>query len=328
LLRRAIRFPRRNFLKIAVGAAALPAVLGNARAQDYPMRPVRVIVCFPAGTATDIVARVACRSLSERLGREFVVDNRPGAAGNLGTELVVHAAADGYTLLLVDAPNAVNASLYTDLSFNFIRDVAPVAGIGRVPFVMVINPSLPVKTIPEFIAYAKANPGKINMVTGGNGTATEVFGELFQMMTEVRLVKVPYRSDYMADLLGGRVQLVFGPLPSLLANIRNGKLRVVGVTTAARSPVLPDIPAIGEFVHGYEASGWYGLGAPSATPSAIVDKINNAVDASVADPQTRARLIALGAEPMSMTPAEFGKFIADETDKWSKVIKFAGIKPN
>lgn len=322
-----MKLSRRKLLNLAAGSALAAAILAHARAQNYPARSVRVIVCFPAGTATDIIARIVCQSLSKELRQPFVADNRAGAAGNLGTELVVRAPGDGYMLLLVDPPNAVNASLYTDLSFNFIRDIAPVAGVCRVPFVMVINSSLPVQTVSQFIAYAKANPAKINMVTGGNGTATEVFGELFQMMTGVHLIKVPYRSDYMTDLLGGRVQLVFGPLPSLLANIRNGKLRALAVTTKSRSPALPAVPALSEFVPDYEASGWYGLGAPRTTPTLIIDRINRAVDASLADPQTKARLVALGAEPMSMSPVEFGKFIAAETEKWAKVIKFAGIKP-
>jgi tripartite-type tricarboxylate transporter receptor subunit TctC len=319
---------RRHFLALAAAAAALPTAARVGHAQAYPARPVRLIVCFPCGTATDIVARVIAQALSERLGQQFAVDNRPGAAGNLGTELVVRAPADGYTLLIAVAPNAINASLYDNLSFNFIRDIAPVAGIGRVPFVMATNPSLPVKTVAEFITYAKRNPGKINMVTGGNGTATDVFGELFKMTTGVDLVNVPYRSDYMADLLSGQVQVVFGPIPSLLTFIRSGKLRALAVTTAARSPALPEVPALGEFVPGYEASGWYGVGAPKGTPAAIVDKLNGAVNAALGDASVKARLLGYGAAPMPMTPAEFGTFIAGETAKWSKVIKFAGIKPD
>jgi tripartite-type tricarboxylate transporter receptor subunit TctC len=323
-----MKFPRRSFLRLAAAAAAFPAAARVGYAQDYPTRPVRLVVCFPGGTATDIVARVTAQALSERLGEQFAVDNRPGAAGNLGTEFVVRAPPDGYTLLIAVAPNAINASLYDNLNFNFIRDIAPVAGIGRVPFVLVVNPSLPVKTVPEFIAYAKSNPGKINMVTGGNGTATDVFGELFKMMTGVDLVNVPYRSDYMADLLGGQVQGVFGPIPSLITYIRTGKLRALAVTSATRSPALPDVPALGEFVPGYEASGWYGVGAPRGTPAAIVDKLNTAINAALADANVKARLVGFGAEPMPMTPAEFGKFIAGETEKWSRVIKFAGIKPD
>jgi tripartite-type tricarboxylate transporter receptor subunit TctC len=319
---------RRDFILALGGAAVLAATPHLACAQDYPSRPVRVVVCFPAGTATDIIARLMVGQLSERLGQQFVIDDRAGAAGNLGTEFVVRAPPDGYTLLLVDAPNAINATLYDDLNFNFIRDIAPVAGIGRVPFVMTINPSLPAKTVAEFIAYAKANPDNINMVTGGSGTATDVFGELFKMMTGVTYVNVPYRSDYMADLLGGQVQGVFGPIPSSIGYIRAGKLRALAVTTARRSPALPDVPALGEFVPGYEASGWYGLGAPKDTPNEIIDKLNREANAGLADPTMRARLADVGAEPMIMTAAEFKTFIANETDKWSKVIKFAGIKPD
>jgi tripartite-type tricarboxylate transporter receptor subunit TctC len=323
-----VNIPRRRFLHLAAGSAALPGLSRIARAEDYPTRPVRLIVCFPAGTATDIVARLMAQGLSERLGEQFVIENRPGAAGNLGTDFVVRAPPDGYTLLIAGAPNTINATLYDNLSFNFIRDIAPVAGIGRVPFVLVINPSLPVKTIPEFIAYAKANPGKINMATGGNGTATDVFSELFKIMTGVDFIKVPYHSDYMADLLGARVQAVFGPIPALVANIRNGKLRALAVTTATRSPALPDVPAVAESVPGYEASGWYGVGAPSGTSAAIIEKLNQEINAVLAQPEMKARLVALGAEPMSMTPVEFGKFIAGETEKWAKVIRTADIKPD
>jgi tripartite-type tricarboxylate transporter receptor subunit TctC len=308
------------------GAAALPAVSRIAWAQAYPSRPVRIIVGLPAGTATDILARLVGQSLSERLGKQFIVENRPGAGGNLATEAVVRAPADGYTLLQVNSGNAVNASLYANLNFNFIRDITPVACIARTPFVMVVNPSSPAKTVPEFIAYAKANPGKINMASPGTGSANHIFGASFAMMAGIDLVHVPYRGDFMADLLGGRVQVLFSAMAQSIEYIRDGKLRGLAVTTAARLDVLPDIPAMDEFVTAYEASGWQGFGAPKNTPTNIVDRLNNEINAIVADPQMKVRLLDMGFKPTFMTSAGFGKFIADETEKWAKVVKFAGIK--
>ena len=320
--------PRRNFLHLAAGAAALPTLSRIARAQAYPSQPVRIIVGLPAGTATDILARLVSQSLSERLGKQFIVENRPGAAGNIATEAVVRSAPDGYTLLQVNSGNALNASLYANLNFNFIRDITPVACIARTPFVMVVNPSSPAKTVPEFIAYAKANPGKINMASPGIGSANHIFGASFAMMAGIDLVHVPYRGDFMADLLGGRVQVVFSAMAQSIEYIRDGKLRGLAVTTAARLDVLPDIPAMDEFVTGYEASGWQGIGAPKNTPTNIVDRLNNEINAIVADPQVKVRLLDMGFKPTFMTSAEFGKFIADETEKWAKVVTFSGAKPN
>ena len=322
-----MKFPRRQFLHLAAGAAALPAMSRIACALDYPSRPVRFVVGFPAGSATDIVARLIAQSLSEQLGQQFIVDDRPGAGSNLAAEFVVRADPDGYTLLQVASPNAINATLYDNLGFNFIRDIAPVAGIMRYPYVMVVTPSLPTKTVPEFIAYAKANPGKINMASAGNGTAPHVFGELFMMMTGVNMLHVPYRGNYFSDLIGGQVQVVFSPLPSTIGYIRAGTLRALAVTTAARSDALPDIPTIGDFVPGYEASSWQGVGAPKTTPAAIVDKLNRQINAVIADPKMKARLADLGGTVLSSSPADFGKLVADETDKWGRVIKSAGIKP-
>jgi tripartite-type tricarboxylate transporter receptor subunit TctC len=323
-----MKYFRREFLQLVMSTTALSFLPDKTRAQDYPTRPVHMVACFPGGTATDIIARIIARGLSERLGQQIVVENRPGAAGNLGTEFVARAAPDGYTLLTVVAPNAINATLYDNLSFNFTHDIAPVAGIARVPFVVAAAVSLPAKTIPEFVAYAKANPAKVNMVTGGSGTATDVFGELFEIMTGINLVKVPYRSDYMADLLSGQVQVVFGPMPSLLAQIQDSKVRALAVTTAARSSALPNVPSLGEFVPGYEASGWYGVGAPRSTPAEIVEKLNREISFTLADPDTKARLASVGSEPMPMTSVEFGKFVSDETEKWARVIKIAGIRPD
>ena len=319
-----MKLPRRYFLHLAAGAAALPTLPGIARALDYPTRPVHIIVGFPAGYASDIVARLVGQSLSERLGRQFVVENRPGASSNIGTEIVVRAPPDGYTLLEV---TSANAQVYPNLNFNFIRDIAPVAGIGRTLFVMVVNPSVPAKTIPEFIAYAKANPGKINYASPGVGSTLHLMGELFKMMTGVDWVHVPYRASFVPDLLGGQVQAAFTPISQTIRPIREGKLRALAVTTAARLDLLPDTPALGESVTGYEASGWQGIGVPKNTPSEIVERLSKEINAVFADPLAKARLVSLGFEPMPMPPAEFGKFIADETEKWAKVIKFAGIKP-
>jgi tripartite-type tricarboxylate transporter receptor subunit TctC len=323
-----MKLPRRQFLHLAAGAAALPALSRTARAQAYPVRPVRLIVMFPAGSAPDIIARLAGQWLSERLGQQFVIENRPGFGGNIATEFVVRAPPDGYTLLMPVSTNAVNATLYPNLSFNFVRDIAPVARIANAPFVVVVPPSSPARTLPEFIAYAKANPGKINMASAGNGTSPHIFGELFQIMTGVNLVHVPYRSGYIPDLLAGQVHVVFNPIPQSLELIRTGKLRALAVTTAKRVEALPDIPAVGEFVPGYEAAGWYGLGVPRNTPAEVVSKLSEAMNAALADPTAKARLADLGVEPIPMTPSEFGKFIADETDKWAKVIISAGIGPD
>jgi tripartite-type tricarboxylate transporter receptor subunit TctC len=321
----AVKLRRRNFLRLAAGAAALPAVSHIASAQAYPSRPVRIIVPFPAGQATDSIARLMGQSLSERLGQQFVIENRTGAGGNIGTESVVRALPDGYTLLLVGLSNAVNATLYKKLNYDFIRDIAPVASIGGGPYVMVVNPSVPAKTVPEFVAYAKANSGKINMGSSGHGSVSHVFGELFKMMTGINLAHIPYRGGYLPDLLSGQVQVVFGTIATNIQYIRSGMLRALAVTTATRSDVLPDIPTVGEFVPGYEASAWYGVGAPRNTPAEVIDKLNKQIDAFAADPTTKARLAGLGVDPVLMTSAEFGKFIADETEKWGKVIRAANI---
>jgi len=318
---------RRQFLRLAAGASALPALPCVARAQTYPTQPVRLIVGFPAGNASDILARLIAQSLSERLGQQFVVENRPGAGGNVGTEVVVRALPDGYTLLLVLSSNAYSATLYTNLNFNFIRDIAPVASIVDAPYAMAVNPLVPARTVPEFIAYAKANPGKLNMASAGIGGATHVFGELFMMMAGVNLLHVPYRGNFIPDLLGGQVQVVFAPITHLIEYIRTGKLRALAITSATRSAALPDIPTMAEFVSGYEASGWYGIGAPKNTPAEIIDRLNKEINAALADPKMKARLADLGAVPMPMTPAEFGKFISSETEKWGKVIRAANIKP-
>jgi tripartite-type tricarboxylate transporter receptor subunit TctC len=318
--------PRRRFLYLTAGGAALPALSRTATAQAYPARPVRLIVMFPAGSAPDIIARLAGQWLSDRLGQQFIIENRPGFGGNIATEFVVRAPPDGYTLLAPVSTNAVNATLYGNLSFNFRRDIAPIAGIANAPFVVVVAPSFPAKTISEFIVYAKANPGKINMASGGNGSSPHIFGELFQIMTGVELVHVPYRGAYMPDLIAGQVQVVFSPIPQVLELIRTGQLRPLAVTTPRRLESLPDVPGVSEFVSGYEAAGWYGLGAPKGTPGEIINKLSNAMNVALADPKLKVRLNDLGVEPMPMTPAEFENFIAAETDKWAKVIKASGIK--
>ena len=322
-----MKLPRRRFLHLAAGAIAFPAVFRVARAQAYPARPVRIVVGFPPGIGPDIIARLVGQRLSERSGQQFVIENRPGAGSNIGTEVVVKAPPDGYTLLWTAAANAINATLYPDLNFNFIRDIAPVAAVARTLFVMIINPSVPAKSVPEFIAYAKANPGKINMGSQGNGTAPHVFGELFKMMAGVDLVHVPYRGDFMADLLGGRVQVAFNPIVQSLEYIWTGKLRALAMTGAMPAEALPGIPTMAEFLPGYEASGWQGIGAPKNMPAEIIDTLNTEINAVVAAPQVKARFAEIGVEPMSMTPVEFGKFIAEETEKWAKVVKFADIKP-
>jgi tripartite-type tricarboxylate transporter receptor subunit TctC len=322
-----MKLPRRQFLHLAAGAAALPATSRIASADTYPSRPVRVVVGLPAGYATDILARLVAQSLSERLGQQFVVENRPGASGNVAAELVVRAPPDGYTLLQVNSGNAMNISLYPNLNFNFIRDVAPVACIGRTPFVMAVNPSVSTNTVPEFIAYAKGNPGKINYASPGIGSTNHMFGELFKMMTGVDWVHVPYRTSFMPDLLAGQVQAAFTPIPVSSGYIKDGKLRGLAVTTAARLDVLPDVPTMAEFVTGYEASGWQGIGVPKSTPSEIVQRLNNEIKAVIADPQIKARILDMGVEPNFMGSAEFGEFIAGETEKWGKVVRAANIKP-
>ena len=321
----AAALPRRTFLHLAAGAAALPGVSRIARAQAYPTRPVRIIVPFPAGQATDTIARLMGQSLSERLGQSFVIENRTGAGGNIGTESVVRATPDGYTLLLVGVSHAMNATLYKKLNFNFIREIAPVASIGGAPYVMVVNPSVPAKTVPEFIAYAKANPGKINMGSTGSGSVSHVFGERFKTMTGINLVHIPYRGGYVSDLLSGQVQIAIGTISTNIQYIRGGMLRALAVTTATRSDVLPDVPTLAEFVPGYETSQWYGVGAPKDTPVEVINTLNKEINAVAADPLIKARLAGLGVDPLSKTPTEFEKFIADETEKWGKVIRAAGI---
>ena len=321
-----MKLPRRQFLLLSAGAAVLPALSRIASAQSYPARTVRLVVGFPPGTSSDITARLIAQWLSDHLGQQVVVENRPGAGTNIAAETVVQASPDGYTLLWVTQTNAINSTLYESLKFNFTRDIEPVAGVIRVPAVMMVNPAVPAKTVPDFIAYAKANPGKINMSSPGLGSANHVLGELFQMMTGTKLVHVPYKGSQFPDLLSGQVQITFNPLPSSLNFIKTGKLRALGVTSATRQSVLPDTPPIGEFVPGYEGTAWFGIGAPKNTPKDIVDKLNKEINAGLADDKLKARLVDLGGVPMSVTPAEFGKFIADETEKWSKVVKFAGLK--
>jgi tripartite-type tricarboxylate transporter receptor subunit TctC len=323
-----LKLPRRNFLRLAAGAAALPAVSLVAQAQTYPSRPVRIVVGYPPGGVTDIVARLIGPWLSERLGQQFFIENRPGASSNIATGAVVRAPPDGYTLLLVSSANAANVTLYENLNFDFIRDIAPVASIGRDGFVMVVDPSFPAKTVPEFIAYAKTNPGKLNMATSGAGSGSDLYGQLFKVMAAVELVAVHYRgvASGLPDLMSGRVEVMFLPVASAIGHIRAGRLRPLGVTTTTRSNVLPDVAAIGDFVRGYEATNWEGLGAPANTPSEIIAIVNKQVNAALADPMFKARLADLGVAPFASSPAEFGKFIVEYTEKWSKVIRAAGIK--
>jgi tripartite-type tricarboxylate transporter receptor subunit TctC len=320
---------RRRFLHLAAGAAALPFAPSIARAQAYPSRPVRLVVGFPPGGPTDIAARPMGQWLSERLGQQFVIENRPGAGSNIGTEAVVRAPPDGYTLLLAYSSNAINATLYDRLNFNFIRDIAPVASISRETTVMVVNPSFPAKTVPEFVAYAKANSGKINFASGGNGTPPHVVGELFKMMAGVNLIHVPYRGGAPAvtDLLGGQVQVMFASPSISIEHVRAGKLRALAVTTATRSGALPDVPTVGDFLSGFEASVWLGIGAPKNTPAEIIDKLNKEINAGLAEPKIRARFADLGSTVLPGSPSDFGKLIADETEKWGKVIRAANIKP-
>ena len=323
-----MKLPRRKFLHLAASAAALPAVSRFAWAQAYPSRPVRIIVGFPPGGGMDINARLIGQSLSERLGQPFVIENRPGAGGNVGTEAVVRASPDGYTLLLFGPSDTINATLYERLNYNFIRDITPVGTVSRVPNVMTVPPSFPAKTLPDFVAYAKANPGKINMASAGIGASDHMAGELFKMMTGVDMVHVPYRGAAPAlnDLIGAQVQIYFGTMPASIQHIRAGSLRALAVTSATRSEALPGVPAVAEFVPGYEATTPYGVGAPKNTPAAIVEKLNKEINAALADPKLKARLADLGAEPLPMTSAECEKFVVDETEKYGKVVRAANIK--
>jgi tripartite-type tricarboxylate transporter receptor subunit TctC len=323
-----MKLPRRNFLHLVAGAAALPVVSRIAWAQTYPTRPVRIVVPFAPGGVNDITARLIGQWLSERLGQQFIIENRPGGGGNIGIEAVVRSPADGYTLLVVGTTAAINATLFEKLSYNFIRDIAPVASIVRVPHVMQVNPSLPVATVPEFIAHAKANPGKISMGSGGNGSPAHVTGELFKMMTGVNLTHVPYRGagPAITDLLGGQIQVTFTDMAASIEYIRAGRLRALAVTTAMRSEALPDIPTVGDFVSGFEASQWVGLCAPKNTPPEIIGKLNAEINTGLADPKLKIRLADLGGVALPGSPAEFGKLIADDTEKWAKVVKFSGAK--
>jgi tripartite-type tricarboxylate transporter receptor subunit TctC len=325
-----VKLPRRRFLHLASGTAALLTASRIAWAQAYPTRPVRFIVAFAAGGTNDIVARLIGQGLSERLGQPVIIENRPGAGSNIGTEVVVRAPPDGYALLMAGTPNAINATLYQKLSFDFIRDIAPVAGILRVPLVMEMHPSIPVHTVPEFIAYAKANPGKINYASAGVGGVTHVAGELFKILAGVEMRHVPYRGagPALTDLLGGQVQVMFDIMPSSIEYIRTGKLRAVGVTTATRSEAFPDLPTVGDFVPGYEASAWLGVGAPRNTPADIVDKLNKEINAGLSDSKMKARLADFGGTVLAGSSADFGKLIVDETEKWAKVVKLSGARPD
>jgi tripartite-type tricarboxylate transporter receptor subunit TctC len=321
-------FHRRRFLHLAAGAAALPALSRSSAAETWPAHPVRIVVGFPAGNAPDIIARLLGAWLAEKLGQQFVVENRPGAGSTIATEGVANSPADGYTLMLAVMSNAIGASLYTNLRYDLKRDLVGVAGIANAPFIMLVNPDVPAKTVPEFIAYAKAHPGKINMASGGTGTSTHLLGELFKMMAGVDLVHVPYRGNYVPDLLSGQTQLLFGPVPQTIGNVRAGQLRALAVTTPKRLDVLPDVPPVGDFLPGYEGVGWFGLAAPKSTPAEIVDRLNRETNAALADAQFKAKLANLGVEPIVATPAEYTRFIADEVDKWAKVIRYAAIKPD
>jgi tripartite-type tricarboxylate transporter receptor subunit TctC len=317
---------RRASLRLMGSAAVLSVLPRLASALDYPTRPVHLVVGFAAGLSPDILARLIGQSLSERLGQQFVIDNRPGAASNIGTEAVAHATPDGYTLLLTVSANAINASLYTNLNFNFARDLVPIAPIGRTPFVIVVNPGFPIRSVSELIDYAKANPGKINIASAGPGTGPHVACELFKMMTGVDMIQVPYKGSYMSDLLGGQIPIAFGPIAQIIEDVRASKLFAIGVTTPTRSDAAPQIPAIAEFVPGYAASGWYGICAPAGMPEDITEKLNTAITACVADTELKERLLNLGVEPMPMSIANFRKFVAEEIAKYAKVIQFAGIK--
>ena len=317
---------RRRVLQLAAGAAALTLAPRSASALDYPTRPVHVVAGYPPGLSPDIIARLISQAVSERLGQQFIVDNRPGAASNIGTEVVAHATPDGYTLLLTVSANAINATLYQHLNFDFARDLTPVGAIGRTPFVIVVNPQFPVKSVAELITYAKANPGKINIASAGVGTGPHVACELFKMMTGTDMVQVPYKGSYMTDLLGGQVPIAFGPIAQIIEDVRAGKLIAIGLTTPTRSAAAPDIPAIAEFVPGYAAAGWYGICATTGTPDDIVEILNAAISASVNDPGMKAKLLNLGVEPMTMHVAEFKKYVADEIAKYAKVITATGMK--
>lgn len=323
-----MRLPRRQFLHLAAGAALLPAVSGTAWAQSYPSRPIRLLVGYPPGGSADMTARLMGQWLSERLGQSFVIENRAGAGTNIATEAVVRAAPDGYTLLLVAPANAINATLYEKLNFDFLRDVVPIAGIIRFPNAVVVNPSVPVKSIPELIAYAKANPGKLNMASSGNGSTIHMSGELFKMLTGINMVHVPYRGGALAltDLIAGQVQVMFDNVPTCAEHIKSGKLRGLAVTSTTRSDVLPDLPTVADFLPGYEASAWYGLAAPKGTSPEIVATLNKAVNAILADPAAKARFTEIGAILLPGSAADFGKLVADETEKWGKVVKFAGAR--
>jgi len=323
-----LKLPRRDFLHLTACAAALPAMSRSAWAQTYPARPVRIIVGFAAGGSADIIARLTGQWLSERLAQQFIIENRTGAGTNIATEAVVNSPPDGYTLLLITSANFINATLYEKLNFKFIRDIVPVASLSREPAVMVVHPSVPAKTVPEFIAYAKANPGRITMASGGNGAPSHVAGELFKMLTGASMVHVPYRGagPALTGLLGGQVQVYFSPLSAAIEHIKTGNLRALAVTTASRSEALADVPTVSEFVPDYEASNWYGIGAPRNTPDEIIDKLNRAVDAVLADQGMRARIADLGETVLGGSPADFAKQIAEETEKWAKVVKFSGAK--
>ena len=324
-----MKLPRRQFVHLAAGAAALSVGSRAAWAQTYPSRPVRLIIGYVPGGSADITARLMAQGLSERLGQPVIVESRPGAGSNTGTEAVVRAVPDGYTLLLVAPANAINATLYDKLNYDYIRDITQVASIIRFPNVMEVNLSVPVKSVPEFIAYAKANPDKINMASSGNGSTIHMSGELFKMMTGVKMVHVPYRgaAPALTDMMGGQIQVMFDNLPTSIEYIRAGKLRPLAVTTATRSEILPDLPTVGDFVPGYEASAWYGLGVPKNSPAEIVDRLNKETNAILADPKVKTRFADLGATVFASSPTEFAKFIADETEKWGKVVRFAGLKP-
>jgi tripartite-type tricarboxylate transporter receptor subunit TctC len=317
---------RREFLHLAAGATALTLAPRSASALDYPTRPPHIVVGFPPGLSPDIIARLVAQSVSERLGQQFIVDNRPGAASNIGTEFVAHATPDGYTLLLIVSANAINATLYQHLNFEFARDLTPVASIGRTPFVIVVNPDFGVKSVPELIAYAKANPGKLNIASAGVGTGPHVACELFKMMTGTDMVQVPYKGSYMTDLLGGQIPLAFAPIVQIIADVRAGKLIAIGVTTPTRSDAAPDIPAIAEFVPGYAAAGWYGMCAPTGTPDEIINKLNAAISAAVTDPALKTKLLGQGVETVAMPVNEFKKYVTDEIAKYAKVIATTGMK--
>ena len=324
-----MKFPRRQFLLLAAGTAALPAMSGVATAQAYPARPVRVLVGFAPGQAVDIVTRIIGQRLSERLGQQFIIDNRPGAGGNIATEAVVRSPPDGYTLLAIGSNNLINATLYQNLSYDFIRDIAPVASIYHVPQVMEVNPSFPATTVPEFIAYAKAHPGEISFASAGNGSVAHVTGELFKMLTGINMLHVPYRgaAPALTDLIAGQVHVMFDNMPSSIEHIRAGTLRPLAVTATTRVEALADVPPLSDFVPGFETSAWAGIGAPKDTPAEIIDRLNGEINAALADPTIKARIAELGGQVLALSPGEYATRIAQETDKWAKVIKFAGASP-